>query len=158
MLSIFSTQNLHTFLRRKYLRPPLSRPPGPPGRGPRRSPRSGRSPPPLRSGRSELAAGAAVASGALVSSAIISSNLSSVVGFRSLAPHIVAGLANREVNQRRVLRGYCRGLSTAFSGGGSGRGFLARFFNLLDLVQTLLLFVDAHGQELDHRLSHAQAA
>src|SRR5215471_14349592 len=48
MASIFSTQNLHTFLRRKYLRPPgpPSRPPpGPPGRGGRRSPRSGRSPP-----------------------------------------------------------------------------------------------------------------
>src|SRR5204862_3791427 len=51
MASIFSTQNLQTFLRRKYLRPP-SRPPGPPGppaRGGRRSPRSPlwvRSPPP----------------------------------------------------------------------------------------------------------------
>src|ERR1700690_2025013 len=49
MLSIFSTQNLQTFLRRKYLRPP-SRPPGPPGppgRGGRRSPPpKERSPPP----------------------------------------------------------------------------------------------------------------
>src|SRR5580658_1225096 len=50
MASIFSTQNLQTFLRRKYLRPPPpppSRPPpGPPGRDDgRRSPRSGRSPP-----------------------------------------------------------------------------------------------------------------
>src|SRR5579863_6713698 len=46
--SIFSTQNLQTFLRRKYFRPPgpPSRPPpGPPGRDGRRSPRSGRSPP-----------------------------------------------------------------------------------------------------------------
>src|SRR5512146_208708 len=35
MESIFSTQNLHTFLRRKYLRPPSRGPPGPrPGRGP----------------------------------------------------------------------------------------------------------------------------
>src|SRR5580693_5931867 len=49
MASIFSTQNLQTFLRRKYFRPPgpPSRPPpGPPGREDgRRSPRSGRSPP-----------------------------------------------------------------------------------------------------------------
>src|SRR5215472_13472092 len=40
MASIFSVQNLHTFLRRKYLRPPgpPSRgPPGPPDRGGRRS-------------------------------------------------------------------------------------------------------------------------
>src|SRR5215469_2275769 len=47
MTSIFSTQNLQTFLRRKYLRPPgpPSRPPpGPPGRGGRRSPPVGRSP------------------------------------------------------------------------------------------------------------------
>src|ERR1051326_276233 len=83
MASIFSTQNLQTFLRRKYLRPP-SRPPGPPGprpgppgRGPRpRSPppdgRSGRSPA-GRSGRS-VAADAAAAGAAfglsLLSSAI----------------------------------------------------------------------------------------
>src|SRR3954467_9191590 len=46
MASIFSVQNLHTFLRRKNFRPP-SRPPGPPGRGPRPPPRSPpRSPPP----------------------------------------------------------------------------------------------------------------
>src|SRR5450755_1299291 len=44
MASIFSTQNLQTFLRRKYLRPP-SRPPGPPG-PPGRGGRRSRSPPP----------------------------------------------------------------------------------------------------------------
>src|ERR1700686_5468485 len=45
MAPIFSTHNLQTFLRRKYLRPP-SRPPGPPGRGgrPSRSPNEGRCP------------------------------------------------------------------------------------------------------------------
>src|SRR5947209_3446989 len=48
MESIFSTQNLQTFLRRKNLRPP-SRPPEPPGppRESRRGPRSGRSCPPV---------------------------------------------------------------------------------------------------------------
>src|SRR5580765_8135319 len=68
MASIFSVQNLQTFLRRKYFRPPSRDPPGPPpGRGPRgpRSLRSGRSPP-LRSGRASL-----VAAGVLVSSAIV---------------------------------------------------------------------------------------
>src|SRR6266851_2966570 len=72
MDSIFSTQNLQTFLRRKYLRPPSREPPGPPpGRGPR-GPRS------LRSGRSLRSAGrvsppvlSATAAGAFVSSAIM---------------------------------------------------------------------------------------
>src|SRR3984957_17459970 len=89
MASIFSTQNLQTFLRRKYLRPP-SRPPGPPGRGGRRSrsgrsPNDGRSPPGGRSppaGRSppELVPAVAVA---LVSSAMmLLKNLSLVVGLQ----------------------------------------------------------------------------
>src|SRR6266852_6989687 len=66
MDSIFSTQNLQTFLRRKYLRPPSREPPGPPpGRGPRgplRSLRSGRLSPPLDPAR---------ALGVFVSSALI---------------------------------------------------------------------------------------
>src|SRR3954470_2898126 len=87
MESIFSTQNLHTFLRRKNLRPPGPDPPGPPGPrppGPRppagrsgRSPagRSGRSP----DGRSPAGRSVAAPSGArgvavavLVSSAMVS--------------------------------------------------------------------------------------
>src|SRR5580704_2712244 len=64
MFSIFSTQNLQTFLRRKYLRPPSRGPPGPPpGRGPREG------------GRwlcPSVAVGAsAVAAGAFVSSAMM---------------------------------------------------------------------------------------
>src|ERR1700704_648031 len=61
MASIFSTQNLQTFLRRKYLRPPSRPPPGPPGRGGRRSrsPNEGRSPdgrsPPAGRSEPELA-------------------------------------------------------------------------------------------------------
>src|SRR4051794_39536145 len=94
MLSIFSVQNLHTFLRRKNLRPPPppppSRPPPPPGRGPEpgRPPPPGREPPPMRgpeeerspagrSGRSpagrsgrSLGVDAGVESGFVVSSAI----------------------------------------------------------------------------------------
>src|SRR5882724_1812227 len=68
MASIFSVQNLQTFLRRKYFRPPSREPPGPPGRGPRgpRSLRSGRLSPPLRSGRASL-----VGAGVLISSAIV---------------------------------------------------------------------------------------
>src|SRR5208337_1627155 len=70
--SIFSTQNLQTFLRRKNLRPPSRGPPGPPaGRGPRGGPlRSGRSPP-LRSGRLSPPLVPACAVGAFVSSAIV---------------------------------------------------------------------------------------
>src|SRR5215471_3745885 len=68
MSSIFSTQNLQTFLRRKNLRPP-----GPPSRGPpgpRPPPNRGRSPPGLPpSLRGGLSLDAAC-SGAFVSSAI----------------------------------------------------------------------------------------
>ncbi len=93
MESIFSTQNLQTFLRRKNLRPPGPpgppgpRPPGPPGPRPcGRSPagRSGRSPagrsgrsPAGRSGRSPAGRSVAVLSGprgvatVLVSSAMV---------------------------------------------------------------------------------------
>src|SRR5690242_6187583 len=69
MSSIFSTQNLHTFLRRKNLRPPPSRG-GPPGPRPP-PPNRGRSPPDrgpsLERGRSL----GADCSAAFVSSAII---------------------------------------------------------------------------------------
>src|SRR5271170_252210 len=68
MSSIFSTQNLHTFLRRKNFRPPSrGGPPGP--RPPPPPPNRGRSP----LGRSPLGRGLSLGadcSGALVSSAI----------------------------------------------------------------------------------------
>src|ERR1700686_5550525 len=69
--SIFSTQNLQTFLRRKYLRPPSRGPPGPPppGPGPRGGPLRSERSPPLRSGR--LSPPPACALGAFVSSAIL---------------------------------------------------------------------------------------
>src|SRR5579864_8861690 len=72
MSSIFSTQNLHTFLRRKNLRPPPPSRGGPPGpRPPPPPPYRGRSP----LGRSPLERGlsvtAADCSGAFVSSAIV---------------------------------------------------------------------------------------
>src|SRR5271166_1448716 len=55
MASIFSTQNLHTFLRRKNFRPPSRGPPGPPpGSGPVRGPRG----PPSRGPLSGRDAGA----------------------------------------------------------------------------------------------------
>src|SRR5580693_5647136 len=91
MASIFSTQNLQTFLRRKYLRPPSRPPPGPPGRGGRRSrsPNEGRSPdgrspegrsPPAGRSPPELAAVA------LISSAMmLLKNQSLVLGCWSLA-------------------------------------------------------------------------
>src|SRR5579864_9594813 len=69
MSSIFSTQNLQTFLRRKNLRPPPPSRGGPPGPRPP-PPNRGRSPPGLPpSLRGGLSLGAAC-SGAFVSSAI----------------------------------------------------------------------------------------
>src|SRR5579859_3809334 len=71
MSSIFSTQNLQTFLRRKNLRPPPPSRGGPPGpRPPPPPPNRGRSPP----GRSPLERGLSLGadcSAAFVSSAII---------------------------------------------------------------------------------------
>src|ERR1700728_4505733 len=63
MASIFSTQNLQTFLRRKNLRPP---PPGPLGRPPTGRPPGPEDPGPEPSGRDALGA-----LGVLISSAII---------------------------------------------------------------------------------------
>jgi hypothetical protein len=63
MASIFSTQNLQTFLRRKNLRPP---PPGPLGRPPGGRPPGPEDPGPEPSGRDVLGA-----LGVLVSSAMI---------------------------------------------------------------------------------------
>src|SRR5438270_7325055 len=70
MSSIFSTQNLQTFLRRKNLRPPPPSRGGPPGPRPPPPPNRGRSP----LGRSPLGRGrslGAECSAAFVSSAII---------------------------------------------------------------------------------------
>src|SRR5688500_16400689 len=74
MASIFSTQNLHTFLRRKNLRPP-SRPPPPPG--PRRGPAPGLGPA-LAVRASPPTAGvlASAATGAVVCSVFLSSAIS----------------------------------------------------------------------------------
>src|SRR6478735_3213935 len=89
MASIFSTQNLQTFLRRKYLRPPSRPPPGPPGRGGRRSrsPNEGRSPegrsPPA--GRSEPATAVALDSSAMM---LLKINQSSVFSLQSSADQI----------------------------------------------------------------------
>src|SRR5258708_3043098 len=81
MSSIFSTQNLQTFLRRKNLRPPPPSRGGPPGpRPPPPPPNRGRSP----LGRSPLGRGrslGAECSAAFVSSAIIL--LESLQSFRS---------------------------------------------------------------------------
>src|SRR5277367_2409669 len=152
MASIFSTQNLQTFLRRKYLRPPAppSRPPpGPPGREEgRRSPRSGRSPPEDDSDDD------------LVSSAMML--LRSVVGQWSLVAEflasIVLGQRPKAKDRRQFLR-CCRGsFPSSLSRWRRRCGFPLRVLDRLDLVQPLLLFVDAHGQELDHRLGNAQPA
>src|SRR5579864_8628322 len=69
MSSIFSTQNLQTFLRRKNLRPPPPSRGGPPGPRPP-PPNRGRSPPGLPPSLRGLSVGADCCSGAFVSSAI----------------------------------------------------------------------------------------
>src|ERR1700686_2222340 len=77
MSSIFSTQNLQTFLRRKNLRPPPPSRGGPPGPRPPPPPNRGRSPP----GRGPSDRGlslAAECSGAFVSSAIAQFSLISL--------------------------------------------------------------------------------
>src|SRR4030088_474197 len=90
MFSIFSTQNLQTFLRRKNFRPPSrGGPPGPerpppPKRG--RSPKRGPSPPDRGPSLERGLSLGADCSGALVSSAIILLHLSAG-SFTGLAAH-----------------------------------------------------------------------
>src|SRR5581483_11745907 len=141
MASIFSTQNLQTFLRRKYFRPPSRGPPGPPGRGPRdgRSPRES-------AGRASVRVSPAGASAAgavvLVSSAInLLNNLS-----RRCHAKGGTGVLARTTPNRPFRRCRCRSR------------LAARFADCLDLVETLLLLVDANRQELDDRFSDAQTA
>src|SRR5258706_1930901 len=165
MSAIFSVQNLQTFLRRKNLRPPSrggppgpDRPPPPPNRG--RSPegRNSRGPSPAgRSGRSV---------GALVSSVITLLNQWPVIldligdqwpvksfGILELASD------HRPLSLRRCWSFRCRRRRRFFRYCRRHRAhFLLRVAQLLDLVQTLLLFVDAHGEVLDHWLSNAQTA
>src|SRR6185295_8608956 len=156
MASIFSTQNLQTFLRRKYLRPPSRPPPGPPGRGGRRSrsPNEGRSPegrsPPA--GRSEPATAVA-----LVSSAMMLLKISRRSSVFSRQPS-KASVVLLKTDDRRPLRcDFCR-LSAGFRDRGGWRGLALGVADGLDLVQPLLFFVDAHGDEFDHRFGDAQPA
>src|ERR1700736_1793527 len=161
MASIFSTQNLQTFLRRKYLRPPSRPPPGPPGRGGRRSrsPYEGRSPegrsPPAGRSPPELTAVA------LISSAMmLLKNQSLVLGRWSLAS--VDGRQDTKANdQRRRNNDQLRCNRCRFSAGfcdRGGGGLALRVADRLDLIQTLLLLIDAHGDEFDHRFGDTQAA
>src|SRR5215469_17856928 len=113
MSSIFSTQNLQTFLRRKNLRPPGPPSRGPPPPGPRPGPPNlGRSPPGLPPSLRGLSLDAAC-SGAFVSSPITllnqwpvissqwparkslvqSGNWSLTTGHRPLASYALAGVS-----------------------------------------------------------------
>src|SRR5229473_4019511 len=94
MFSIFSTQNLQTFLRRKNLRPPSRGGPPGPERPPKRD--GGRSPPE----RGPSPAGRSPVDGVLVSSAIILLHLSA--GF-------FAGLRESKIRTPKlVLHTNCR--------------------------------------------------
>src|SRR5215471_4553749 len=133
MASIFSVQNLQTFLRRKYLRPPSRGPP--PGRWPRgprslRSGRSGRS-----AGRESPPEGVPSAAGAFVSSAIL---LLKILVLLKLPAYSVKDLQPRGAQGAtgRLLRcGRCR-LGTRFRSDRrcGGAGLLSRLAELLDLV------------------------
>src|SRR5215472_11004493 len=163
MTSIFSTQNLQTFLRRKYLRPPgpPSRPPPgpPPGRGGRRSPPVGRSPegrsPEGRSPPEDCSLATRVSSAII----LLRSCRWSWVGRWPDAQGWCRAPAITNDQRRQYLRRHCGRVATG-SGSRSRRrsDFLARFLELADLRQALLLFVDAHREELDHRFAHSQAA
>src|SRR5882672_12480656 len=154
MSAIFSVQDLQTFLRRKNLRPPSrGGPPGPdrpppPNRG--RSPegRISRGPSPAgRSGRSV---------GALVSSVIMLLNQWPVVSgqsnrFRFRNWPLITDHWPLFLRRCRSLRRGCRRRFFRHRRRLSAH-LLLRIAQLFDLVQAFLLFVDAHGEELDHRL------
>src|SRR6266496_2263969 len=146
MDSIFSTQNLQTFLRRKYLRPPSREPPGPPpGRGPR-GPRSLRSCRSLRSaGRVSPPVLSATAAGAFVSSAIVllkNSRYLQLVVYSLIrenprqSAEVKLPCAARLCRLHR-RRGRFRAGFRTHRGGGSGAGLLARAARFLDFVEPL---------------------
>src|ERR1041384_8648560 len=150
MASIFSTQNLQTFLRRKYLRPPPSRPP--PGRGPRGPP--GRGP---RSPEGEpLDCPPSAGAERTFSSAMIPLKISCKLEVESWCRSNSRELATYNF-QLQLDR--CR---SRFAAGGFGRrshGFSSssnrsrsrgaspnfRVAQLLDLLQALLFLVNAHS-------------
>src|SRR5580704_17796809 len=149
MFSIFSTQNLQTFLRRKYLRPPSRGPPGPPpGRGPREGGRW--LCPSVAAGASAVAAGAFVSSAMMLLHFVARTLLSAAFDFNCGADTLV--------RQLRALDGRWRSFSALCRGRRGRRRLLAGVANGLDLVEALLLFVDADADELDHGFGHAQAA
>src|SRR5271157_297818 len=86
MPSIFSTQNLHTFLRRKNFRPPSRAPPPGPelGRPPARGPRG----PPSRGAPSGRAVGASVIAAAPASGAAVLMDSSAMVLLVSYPPDV----------------------------------------------------------------------
>src|SRR5581483_4739870 len=61
-------------------------------------------------------------------------------------------------NVQRLNRCCCGRLSASFGCCRRGGRLAARIAYLLNLVESLLLLVDAHGEELDHRLRYAQTA
>src|SRR5271157_6031628 len=101
MFSIFSVQNLQTFLRRKNLRPPPPSRGGPPGPRPP-PPKRGRSPPgrspPGRGPELRGVSGAAACSGAFVSSAITLLKILESLSFRAQRGILVLAGAGRNLD------------------------------------------------------------
>src|SRR6185369_14754618 len=113
--------------------------------GPRRSP--------PRSGRSELPDPPPEA-GALISSAII---LLRIQTCKWSDGPIRRPCLNLCRNRRRFRAGFSRGWRRS-SRRRVSRCLAARVTKLLDLFQTLLFLVNAHGEKFDHRFTDAQAA
>src|SRR5271166_1872419 len=159
MSAIFSVQNLQTFLRRKNFRPPSRGGPPGPERPPPPPPNRGRSPPERgpspegREGRSVVATGAFVSSAITLlhpaSCSVLCSQFSETARFAQL------NRCCRNIGSRRFRA--CGGCFFCGHDGGLRAYLLLRVAKLLDLLQALLFFVDAHGEELDYLLGDAQA-
>src|SRR5208337_1845612 len=168
MSAIFSVQNLQTFLRRKNFRPPSrGGPPGPERPPPPPPPKRGRSPPERgpspegRDGRSPAGAAAFVSS--VITLLLKISCQWPVVSRQLNAPSRFAAW-KREQTYWQLLLGRCRSFLCRRRGRwsffhhdrGLGAHLLARVAQLFDLLQALLLFVDANREEFDHRLGNPQ--
>src|SRR5256885_7065210 len=137
MESIFSWQNLQTFLRRKNFRPE-SRPPGPG----RLSPVRGR-------GASVRTLSAGLCSVVVAAACCCWTSRSAIAYFSYSFPEYWVLL-------NRCRRALCTG---AFRGcGWCGSTFHSRGADGLDLGQPLLVFIHSHRQKFDDRFAHAQAA
>src|SRR5581483_4590194 len=141
MESIFSTQNLQTFLRRKYFLPPS------------------RAPAAVRGVRADAVRDKPPASPLCVAAAVsstISAPQYALTDVRRLPPASIAGrMWKSGVHRRRLLAALGLRLSSGHRLRGTAHLGLA---NLAHLVQPLGFKIDTHGKKLDDRLRYPQPA